>query len=219
MAGADGQGGKPIRIVVVDDHAVFRAALRELLEGAGFEVVAEAERAEEGIALVRELTPDLVLMDLRLPGVSGIEATRELQETAPSSRVLLITAADGLADAEEAILAGACGYLLKDAPVETIVAGVRAAAEGESPLSPRIAAAFLERFRDDRVVAVGRNPLTDRELAVLRLMIEGRSNPEIASELEISKQTVKNHVSNVLAKLEVDNRTQAAAEAVRRGLA
>jgi two-component system, NarL family, response regulator LiaR len=208
-----------LRVLIVDDHAVFRGALRELLEKDGCRVVAEADGAEEGVSRARELAPDLVIMDVRLRGgVSGIEAARRLQAEAPESRILMLSASDRFGDAEEAILAGACGYLLKDSSEDAIAAGVRAAAEGDSPLSPRIAAELLRRYREDRAPAE-RSPLTDREGAVLRLMMDGRSNPEIAAELAISKQTVKNHVSSVLGKLGVENRTQAAAEAVRRGLA
>jgi DNA-binding NarL/FixJ family response regulator len=219
MSPADGLGG-PVRVLIVDGHAVFRDALRELLEEDGCEVVAEAEGAEEGVSRARELDPDLVIMDVRLRGgVSGIEAARRLQAEAPEARTLMLSASDRFGDAEEAILAGACGYLLKNSPVEAIRAGVRAAMAGEAPLSPRIAAEFLRRFRDERALGAEENPLTEREEAVLRLMIDGRSNPEIAAELAISKQTVKNHVSSVLGKLGVENRTQAAAEAVRRDLA
>jgi NarL family two-component system response regulator LiaR len=218
MAQLEGRGGPGPRVLIVDDHAVFRGALRDLLEADGCEVVGEAEAGEEGIARARELAPDLVIMDVTLRGASGIEATSRLRAELPATRVVMLSASDGFGDAEQAILAGACGYLLKDSSVDAIAAGVRAAAEGESPLSPRIAAEFLRRYRDHRALAE-RSPLTEREGAVLHLMINGRSNPEIAAELAISKQTVKNHVSSVLGKLGVENRTQAAAEAVRRGLA
>ena len=208
------------RVALVDDHALFRSGLRELLEEHGFEVVGEAGDGQDGIRLAAETAPDVVVMDLNMPGMSGVEATRRICETSPSARVLMLTVSPDDDDINEAVLAGACGYLLKDAAIDNVVAGVAAAARGESQLSPRVATRLLERVRDRSGVLPSdvRPELTDREREVLGLIAAGKDNTEIAAELFISAQTVKNHVSNILAKLQVENRIQAAVLAVRREL-
>jgi DNA-binding NarL/FixJ family response regulator len=208
------------RVVLVDDHALFRAGLRDLLEEHGMEVAGEAADGEEAVGLAATEVPDVVVMDIHMPGMSGVEATRRLREACPHTRVLMLTISADEAQVSEAVLAGARGYLLKDASPDEIVAGVRAAASGESLLSPRIAADLLERLRGEAVPtgAGERVELTPRERDVLQLMAAGKENPEIAAELFISSETVKNHVSNILAKLEVQNRIQAAVYAVRRRL-
>jgi DNA-binding NarL/FixJ family response regulator len=212
----------PISVVVVDDHDVFRDGLVRLLgERDGIEVVGDAADGERALRLVERMAPDVVVMDLNLPGLSGIEAIRLLAAGAPQARVLVLTISVADSDVVDAILAGACGYLLKDATIDEIVAGVRAAAAGESLLSPRIATGLLERLRDlavNRDAAEHLTELTERELEVLRLVAHGMDNVEIARELFISPQTAKNHVSNILAKLQLENRIQAAVHAVRRGL-
>ena len=158
-------------------------------------------------------------MDLSLPGMSGIEAIRELASAAPQTRVLVLTISGDESDVTEAILAGACGYLLKDASIEEIVTGIRAASAGESLISQKIAGRLLDRVRAAAADDFGERPeLSEREVEVLRRVAEGKDNVEIGQELFISPNTVKNHISNILAKLQIDNRIQAAVYAVRRGI-
>jgi NarL family two-component system response regulator LiaR len=211
-----------IRVVLVDDHALYRGGLREALETRGVEVVGEASEGTSAIQVVRDVAPDVVLMDVSMPGLSGIESTMRIRAVAPTAQVIMLTVSADERDVEEAIFAGARGYVLKDAPVEEIHAAVRAAAVGESLLSPRIAADILERIRADlgrpALPEEARAELTEREREVLSLVAQGRDNTQIADELFVSVQTVKNHVSNILAKLEVQNRVQAAVQAIQRRL-
>ncbi len=210
----------PIKVVVIDDHVLFRSGLRELLEQEEIAVVGEASNAESGLETIARHTPDVVVMDLSLPRMSGHEAIRRIAEISPQTRVLVLTISSEEADVTDAVLAGACGYLLKDASVEDIVAGVRAAAIGDSMVSPRMATALLRQLRGHR--RGNPSPATDilstRELEVLRLVVEGKDNAAIAQELFISPYTVKNHISNILLKLGVENRLQAAVFAVRDSL-
>jgi DNA-binding NarL/FixJ family response regulator len=210
---------EPIRVLVVDDHEVFRGGLRRLLTDHDLEVVGEAETGEQAIGAVTDLAPDVVVMDLRLPGMSGTEAIRELSNVAPQTRVLVLTISGDESDVTEAILAGACGYLLKDASIREIITGIRAANAGESLISPKIAGRLLDRIRSSSGDAYGDRPeLSEREVEVLRRVAEGKDNVEIGLELFISPKTVKNHISNILAKLQIENRIQAAVYAVRRGI-
>jgi DNA-binding NarL/FixJ family response regulator len=213
----------PIRVVLADDHELFRTGLRGLLEGEGIEVVAEAADGLQAAEVVAANAPDVVVMDINMPRQSGIEATREIRRRSPASRVLIVSVYENEESIGETIVAGACGYLLKDSAVEDIAEGVRAAARGEAKLSARIAAQLLERLRVDEAPGdlppSEPPPLTERELEVLRLIATGKDNNAIAAQLLMSQQTVKNHVSNVLAKLEVQNRIQAAVYAVQRGTA
>jgi DNA-binding NarL/FixJ family response regulator len=206
----------------VDDHELVRAALKSTLAEAGIQVTGEASNAEDGIAIVAETAPDVVLMDLSLPGLSGIEATEHLSTIAPTSRVLIVTGSTEKQDVLQAILAGACGYLLKDSEPRAVVAAVRAASVGESVISPKIAGRLLDRVRhrdqDDQFGARLRAKLTEREVEILRLVAGGKENREIASQLYISPKTVKNHISNILTKLQLENRIQAAVHAVRSGI-
>ena len=207
-----------VRVVLVDDHALFRNGLRELLEERGVDVVAEAADGETAVEVVRDLAPDVVVMDIAMPGMSGVEATMEVRAAAPSAKVIMLTVSADEHDVEGAIFAGACGYVLKDAAVEEIVAGVRAAAAGDALLSPRIAAGILERARANAAPSLpdsAQAKLTERESEVLSLMAEGKENAEIAEELFISPHTVKNHVSNILGKLESQTRIEAAVKAAR----
>jgi two-component system, NarL family, response regulator LiaR len=209
--------GAGIRVVLIDHHAIFRRGLSDILDReSDIEVVGEAARTEEGLNRVAEVNPDVVIVAVRLPGVSGIEATRRLLATSSKRRVVMLTASDQPEDVEQAILAGASGYVVKDAGPSEIASAIRAAAAGESHLSPRIAAGVLNRFREEH--PSGGLDLTARERPILTQMAEGRSNPEIAEALGISVQTVKGHVSSLMEKLGASNRTQAAVEAVRRGL-
>jgi len=210
-----------VRVVLVDDHAVFRNGLRELLEERGIDVVGEASDGATAVELVRDVAPDVVVMDIAMPGMSGVEATMESRSVAPCAKVIMLTVSADERDVDEAIAAGACGYLLKDAAVEEIVAGICAAAVGEALLSPRIAAGILERARGNAAASLpesARAKLTEREREVLNLMAEGKANAEIAEELFISPHTVKNHVSNILGKLESQTRIEAAVKAARGGL-
>ncbi|MGZ5354971.1 MAG: response regulator [Solirubrobacterales bacterium] len=215
-----------VRVLIADHHALFRRGLREHLEASGLEVVGEVEDAAGAVGLSVETEPDVILMEISMPGGSGIEATKSLLGAVPGVRVLMLTIAAEEDVVAEAIMAGACGYVLKDAGGDEIVAAIAAAARGESALSPRIASALIERVREreperepPRTAPGGGSPsLTRREREVLSLIVDGKENHEIAVELVISLETVKTHVSSILEKLEADNRVQAAVAAVRAGL-
>ncbi len=222
VAQPDGLGAELLRVMLVDDHDLFRTGLRNLLEEQGVHIVAEAPDGNMALQLVRELAPDVVVMDLNMPGMNGIEATREITRLAPLTRVLVLTISDQDSDVMDAILAGACGYLMKDSSIQDLMQGIRAAAVGESLISPHIATKVLQRIRATSVEAggggVARPELSDRETEVLRLIANGKDNAEIAGDLHISPKTVKNHISNILMKLQIENRIQAAVYAVRSGL-
>jgi DNA-binding NarL/FixJ family response regulator len=210
------------RVLVVDDHDLFRTGLVNLLSEEGVHIAGEAQSGESALRLVRDLAPDVVVMDLNMPGISGVEATREITTIAPRTRVLVLTiSADG-ADVVDAVMAGACGYLLKDSSIHQLIAGIRAAAAGESLISPQIAAKVLQLLRAQNTASGKADAiqadLSDRELEVLKLIAIGKDNAEIAQELFISPKTVKNHISNILMKLQIENRIQAAVYAVRSGL-
>jgi DNA-binding NarL/FixJ family response regulator len=210
-----------LRVLLVDDHDLFRTGLRNLLEEQGLDIVGEASEGAEALSLVRELAPDVVVMDLNMPGMNGIEATHEIARVAPLTRVVVLTISDQDEDVMDAILAGACGYLLKDSSIQDLMQGIQAASVGEALISPHIAAKVLQRIRAAGVqddTAVPRPELSERETEVLRLIANGKDNAEIAGDLHISPKTVKNHISNILMKLQIENRIQAAVYAVRRGL-
>ena len=210
-----------LRVMLVDDHDLFRTGLRNLLEEQGVHIVGEASEGATALNLVRELAPDVVVMDLNMPGMNGIEATQEIARLAPLTRVVVLTISDQDADVMDAILAGACGYLLKDSTIEDLMQGIRAASVGEALISPHIAAKVLQRIRASGMQsdsAVPAPELSDRENEVLRLIANGKDNAQIAQDLHISPKTVKNHISNILMKLQIENRIQAAVYAVRRGL-
>jgi DNA-binding NarL/FixJ family response regulator len=206
------------RVVLVDDHPVYREGLARLLSQSGVEVVAQAGNGPDALSIVEEAAPDVVVMDLNMPGMSGVDVTRKLVERNPASRILVVSVSAQEEDVTEAILAGASGYVLKDGPVEEVVAGIHAAANGESLISPRIATMLLRRMRLDgpsEIEAPATTPLSERELQVLRLVAEGKGNQEIGEALYIGQSTVRNHISSILMKLQVDNRVQAAVRAVR----
>jgi DNA-binding NarL/FixJ family response regulator len=211
-----------LRVLIVDDHDLFRTGLRNLLEEQGIDVVGEAGAGNDAIRSVRELAPDVVVMDLNMPGMSGVEATRQITGIAPLTRVLVLTISDQDSDVLDAILAGACGYLLKDSSIQELMAGIRAASIGESLISPSIAAKVLQRVRAtssvSEIAETIRAELSDREIEVLKLIANGKDNAMIAAELHISPKTVKNHISNILMKLQIDNRIQAAVYAVKSGI-
>jgi DNA-binding NarL/FixJ family response regulator len=191
--------------------------LATLLEKSGIEVVGEASNGLAAIETVELTAPDVVVMDLNMPRLSGVETTRRLTEQNPSTRVLVLTVSAEESDVLDAILAGANGYLLKDGPVEEVVAGIRAAAAGESLISPRIATMLMAKVRDRQEDGADRTSvsLSNRELEVLGLVAQGKANPEIAEQLFIGQTTVRNHISSILMKLQVDNRVQAAVRAVQ----
>jgi two-component system, NarL family, nitrate/nitrite response regulator NarL len=210
----------PITVVVVEDHLLFRSGLRKLLQQDEIQVVGEASTAESGLELIQVHAPDVAIMDLGLPGMSGHDAIRRIAATTPHTQVLVLTISANESDVADAVLAGACGYLLKDSSAVDIVAGVRAAAAGESMVSPKMAKTLLEQLRRQEPSA-SKPPtesLSSREQEVLRLVVEGKDNTTIARELFISPYTVKNHISNILLKLNVTNRIQAAVLAVRDSL-
>jgi DNA-binding NarL/FixJ family response regulator len=211
-----------LRVLIVDDHDLFRTGLRNLLEEEGVVIVGEAGTGAEAVRIVRELAPDVVVMDLNMPGMGGVEATRHITEAAPLTRVVMLTISDEDSDVMDAILAGACGYLLKDASIQDLVTGIRSAARGESLISPHIAAKVLQRVRatsaQPEIAEIIQAELSDREIEVLKLIANGKDNALIAAELHISPKTVKNHISNILMKLQIDNRIQAAVYAVRSGI-
>ncbi|MGO9901267.1 MAG: response regulator [Solirubrobacteraceae bacterium] len=209
-----------LKVIVVDDNDLFRGSLVALLEERGIRVVGEASLAVDAIRQARELHPDVVLMDLSMPGMSGIEATQRLAAAAPLVRVLVLTVFADDRHVLDALLAGACGYLLKDASIDQIVAGIKAAASGESMISPRVASRLVGLLREPEEATPGLSgaQLTPREYQVLEMLARGMDNTAIAQALNLSQHTVKNHVSSILVKLQVQNRIQAAVRAVRGGL-
>ena len=210
------------RVLLVDDHDLFRTGLRNLLEERDVQVVGEAGQGADAVRLVRDVAPDVVVMDLNMPGMSGIEATRQIAAIAPLTRVLVLTISDQDEDVLQAILAGACGYLLKDSSVDELIRGISAAAVGESIISSAIAGKVLQQVRatagSPEAGEAIRAELSERELDVLKLIASGKDNAMIAAELHISPKTVKNHISNILMKLQIENRIQAAVYAVRSGI-
>ena len=222
LSASDDRALETLRVLIVDDHDLFRTGLRNLLEEQGVQISGEAASGSEAVRSVRELAPDVVVMDLNMPDMGGVEATRHISAVAPLTRVLVLTISDEDADVMDAILAGACGYLLKDASIDELMAGIRAAWRGESLISPAIAAKVLQRVRatsaNPEIADTIRSELSDREIEVLKLIANGKDNAVIAAELHISPKTVKNHISNILMKLQIDNRIQAAVYAVRSGI-
>ena len=213
-----------IRLLLVDDQALFREGLRTLLSlYSDLEIVGEAANGQEAVQQVEDLQPDVVLMDLRMPVLDGVAATRKLKKIRPASRVIILTTFDDDEHVFDGLRAGAVGYLLKDVSSEKLVEAIRTTARGESFLQPNIAAKLVAEFarledtqahpKQDLV-----DPLSGRELEILALVAGGASNKEIAAELFITEGTVKNHVTNILGKLGVRDRTQAALKAREMGL-
>jgi two-component system NarL family response regulator len=223
--GADPESAAPdpLRVVVVDDHELFRRGLRLLLEQEDdIDVVGEAADGRAGTVLVGELLPDVVLLDVRMPQADGIEACRAIKSTAPSTKIIMLTMSDEEADLYEAVKAGASGYLLKDSSIDDVSHAVRVVAEGQSLISPSMAAKLLDEFKEmsrrSASVELPSPRLTDRELEVLRLVAQGLNNREVARRLVISENTVKNHVRNILEKLQLHSRMEAVLYAVRENL-
>jgi DNA-binding NarL/FixJ family response regulator len=206
-----------LRVVIADDHPFYRQGLARLLTQSGVEVVGEASNGSAAIELVEQTAPDVAVVDLNMPGMSGVDVTRRLNERMPASRVLVVSVSAQEDDVTEAILAGASGYVLKDGPVEEVVAGIRAAAAGEALLSPRIAGTLLERIHDREQVQpdLPPIPLSQRELQVLGLVAQGRKETEIGDTLHIGAGAVTKHISSLLMKLQVENRVQAAMRTVQ----
>ena len=217
-----GAADEPIRLLVVDDQELFRRGLTMVLASEpGLALAGEAADGETAVEMVIGLAPDVVLLDVRMPKMSGIETCVEIKSAAPATRIVMLTASDDEADLYDAIKSGASGYLLKDASIDEVAQAVRLVADGQSLISPAMATKLLEEFKHmsggDR--STGLVPrLTDRELQVLRLMARGDNNREIGEQLFISANTVKNHVRNILEKLQLHSRMEAVMYAVRERL-
>ena len=217
---------EPIRAMIVDDHALFRRGLEMVLEEEpDIELVGQASDGAEAVEKAAESLPDVVLMDIRMPRSSGIEACRAVKEAAPSAKIVILTISDEEEDLFEAIRAGASGYLLKDIPLDEVADAVRAVHGGQSLINPSMAGKLLTEFatlakRDDeeRAQEVPAPRLTEREMQVLKLVARGMNNRDIAKELFISENTVKNHVRNILEKLQIHSRMEAVMVAVREKL-
>jgi DNA-binding NarL/FixJ family response regulator len=215
-------GDKPIRVLLVDDHAVVRKGMRALLDReAGIEVAGEAENGDQAVHAADRLRPDVILMDLEMPGTGGIEATRQITAHHPETRIVVLTSHAAEEDVFPALKAGALGYLLKHSAPEEVLQAIRQAHRGETVLHPSIARMVLQELNRPAQVKQPRTtePLSERELEVLRLLARGMSNQEIADTLVVGEATVRSHVSSILRKLQLASRTQAALYALREGLA
>ena len=210
---------KPVRILIVEDHALVRAGLFTALSGAGFDVVGEAADGPEGLRRANELAPDVVLVEIGLPGIDGIELTRLLRQNLPHVRVVILTVHDLESEIFAALAAGADAYCLKTSDVSTVTTAVGIAAGGGAYFDPQIAHIVLRELGSPRSNGPDADsPLTTRETDVLRLIADGKSNAEIAEQLYLGLGTVKGHIRDILDKLSASDRTQAAVTALRRGL-
>ena len=223
-------GGRPLRLVIADDHYLVRSGVRHMLASVpDLEVVGEAEDGREALQLCRRLRPDLVLMDVHMPEMDGLEATRAIKAEGLAVSVLIVTTHENPEYLFQALKAGAAGYLLKDAPKQQLISAIRRVANGESPLNQELAARLIQRLADEAPSQPeppapsngGRaalEQLTNREIEVLRLLAQGQSNPQIAQTLVISRGTVKGHVQHIISKLGASDRTQAVVRAIEMGL-
>ncbi|MBX6389809.1 MAG: response regulator transcription factor [Frankia sp.] len=214
----------PIRVLIVDDHALFRRGLFMVLaQEPDIEVVGEAADGSEAVSMAQEMAPDIVLMDVRMPKRGGIDATSAIKEAVPSAKIVMLTISDEEADLYDAIKAGAMGYLLKEISIDEVARDIRAVYNGQSLISPSMASKLLTEFasmiknKDDRP-QLPTPRLTDREMEVLRLVAKGMNNRDIAKQLFISENTVKNHIRNILEKLQLHSRMEAVVYAVREKL-
>ncbi len=211
-----------MRVLIVDDHALFRDGISSLLKARGYQVVGEASDGQEAVVRTRELRPDLVLMDIKMPQMGGLEATRLIKAELPGVKVVILTVSDDEEDLFDAIKAGAQGYLLKNLKSDVFFELISGVASGEAPISPKLAAKMIQEFSEQSRQLEGalteqkEGNLTDRETEVLDLVAQGRNNKEIAEELVISESTVKYHLGNILDRLHLKNRAQAIAFATRR---
>jgi DNA-binding NarL/FixJ family response regulator len=224
MAEAEMERGDTIRVIIADDHALFRRGLQMVLESEDdIEVLAEAGDGDEAVQLATEHMPDLILMDVRMPSHGGIEATREIKDNVPHTKILMLTISDEEEDLYDAIKAGASGYLLKEISIEEVAEAIRKVHAGQSLISPSMASKLLTEFasmakKDEEKQQMPAPRLTDREMEVLTLVAQGLNNRDIAKELFISENTVKNHVRNILEKLHLHSRMEAVVYAVREKL-
>jgi DNA-binding NarL/FixJ family response regulator len=209
-----------IRLLLADDHRMLREGLRRSMNDQGFDVVGEARDGEEAVQLAAELRPDVILMDVTMPEVDGVEACRQVRAELPDTKVLMLTMHADQSVLANAIRAGACGYLVKDCSTEEIASAVRMAVSGETVLSPQLAASMLDEVRklDQAPTAEEERIVTKREEEVLQLIADGCSTPEVAERLYISQKTVKNHLASIYQKLDARDRTQAVLQAVRMGI-
>ena len=210
-----------LRVLIADDHPLFRHGIATLLQAAvAFEVVGEATSGEEAVTLAEQLQPDVILMDIHMPGTNGIEATRRILHTSPHIRILIVTMSEDDASMFAAMRAGARGYVLKDAQKEDLLRAIRAIGRGEAIFSPAVATRLIDFFAAPRPTMLPQAfpELTDREREILDLIAQGHSNPEIAAQLVLSPNTVRNYVSNIFSKLQVVDRAQAIIRAREAGL-
>jgi two-component system nitrate/nitrite response regulator NarL len=213
--------GEKIRVLLVDDHTLFRSGIKSLLQRTDdFEVVGEAGDGLEGIKRVRSLKPDVALLDLHMPGISGLEAVKVISEEMPEVNVLMLTVSEDAQDLMEALRAGACGYLLKNIETDTLVDAIRKAAQGESVVSQQMTAKLIQGVRNPpkaEPAAVERDRFSPRERDILASLAQGESNKEIARKLDLAESTVKIHVQNIFKKLNMSSRVQVALYAVENG--
>ncbi|MEN2467805.1 response regulator transcription factor [Ornithinibacillus sp. FSL M8-0202] len=210
---------QPFRILIVDDHAHAREGIREILEEFDdFLIIGEAKNGKEAIQLTEELIPDIILMDIKMPVMNGLEATKIIKSKFPFVKIVMITVSDDITDLFDALKKGAQGYLLKNIQSDTWIEHLRAFALDEVPMSKEIALQILKEFPQKKAIEEENIPLSNRELEVLQLVAKGLSNKEISNTLFISEHTVKSHLKNILSKLHLDNRVQLTSYAFQKGL-